>query len=87
MGYICKSNYPPDELVDVINKSFPPGDYVLSIDIGSQLILCGLDTRNPKINVWEYDFYEGERYVELCAVYSADDLLRGRTARNLLIVR
>ena len=84
MGYICKSAYPPDELTDFIRKTLIPGEYVLTINLSNQMILCGLDTRNPKYAIWEWDFYEWERYVELCAVYSADDMLKGETAFNLM---
>lgn len=87
MGYICKSDYPPDELMDLISKILLPGEYILSINLASQIILCGLDTRNPKLAIWEWDFYEGERYVELLAVYSAKAMMRGESARNLLIER
>lgn len=85
MIYICKSDHPDYELVDVITDLLIPGEYVLAINRANQIILCGLDTRNPKLAVWEYDWYEGERYVDLRAVYSAEAMMRGETARNLLI--
>lgn len=84
MGYICKSDYPPDELKDFIRNTLTPGEYVLAINLSNQMILCGLDTRNPNYAIWELDFYDWERYVELCAVYSAEDMLLGKTAFNLL---
>lgn len=84
MGYICTLNFPYSELADLIRKTFTPGEYVLAINRASEMILCGLDTRDPKYAIWEWDFYEGERYIELCAVYSADDMLKGKTAFNLM---
>lgn len=84
MGYICKSDNPDYELVDLIRKTFIPGEYMLVMLVDDQIIICGLDTRNPKLIVWEYDFYEGERYIELRAVYSADAMMQGKAAFNLM---
>lgn len=87
MGYICTSDHPDYELVDLIRKTLLPGEYMLVINIANQIILSGLDTRNPKLAVWDRDFYEGERYVELLAAYSVKAMMLGETARNLLIER
>lgn len=84
MGYVCTSYFPDAELADLISKTFTPGEYILAINRSNQMILCGLDARDPKYPIYEWDFYEGERYIELCAVYSADDMLEGKTAFNLL---
>lgn len=84
MGYVCRSCYPPDELVHLIRKTLTPGEYILGINRANEMILCGLDTRNPKYDIWDWDFYEGERYIELFAVYSATDMLKGETANNII---
>lgn len=84
MGYICKSDYPPTELADLITSALSPGEYILGINLANQMMLCGLDTRQPNYSLWEWDFYEGERYVELCSVYNAERMLYGETAYNLI---
>lgn len=39
MGYICKSDNPDYELVDLIRKTFIPGEYMLVMLVDDQIII------------------------------------------------